>query len=154
MKSYQLFTCLALFSAAVLGGPHFQSIPTSSVSSDNGALTVTFDEAGLGNGDINYSLEADSVARFQCFNKGGKHPQAGNKETVNSEVATGATFKTKNGRVQASISSDPPSQGAFTCPPGQTVSLVSAAYTNIVLTDTTNGISTSVPDASRTFISA
>jgi hypothetical protein len=40
---------------------------------------------------------------------------------------------------------------SFTCPPGQTRVLAAVTYTNIVLTDTTNGVSTDVPDASRTF---
>jgi hypothetical protein len=51
-----------------------------------------------------------------------------------------------------SISAGPPSAGAFSCPSGQRLVLASVSYTNGVLTDTTNNVSTAVPDASRTFL--
>jgi hypothetical protein len=66
-------------------------------------------------------------------------------------VSGGGSFEAKNGRVVASLSAGPISAGDFTCPSGQRLVLASVSYTNIVLTDTTNGVSTSVPDASRTF---
>ena len=39
----------------------------------------------------------------------------------------------------------------FSCPGGQRLVFASVSYTNIVLTDTTNGMSTTAPDTSRTF---
>jgi hypothetical protein len=153
MKIYQFFTYLALFSTAVSAGPHFQTAPTSSVD-NNGALVVTIDEAGLGNTvpSIDYTLSASVSALFGCFNKGGNHPQAANKETVDTTFTIPHTFPVKNGRVRDSINSGPPSAGGFSCPSGQTLLLAKVSYTNIVLTDTTNGITANVPDASRTFI--
>ena len=71
--------------------------------------------------------------------------------TVNAEVSASGSFEPRNGRVQASLTAGPPSAGAFSCPSGQRLVLASGSYTNIVLTDTTNGVSTTVPDASRTF---
>ena len=118
-----------------------------------GAVVVSFDERGLGNGNIDYLLTADAEAVFACINGGGKHPQAANKETINAEVSGNASFESKNGRVTASISAGPPSAGSFSCPGGQRLVFASVVYTNIVLTDLTNNSSVGVPDVSRTFFS-
>jgi len=116
-----------------------------------GALVVNFDERGLGEGNIDYTLTADATAVYACINGGGKHPQAANKETINGDVSAAGSFEAKNGRVVASLSAGPISAGSFSCPGGQRLVLASIAYSNIVLTDTTNGTSVSVPDTSRTF---
>lgn len=118
---------------------------------NNGALVVSFDERGLGEGDITYTLTADSVAVYACINGGGNHPSAANKETVNGDVTGAGTFQAKNGRVQASLSAGPISAGSFSCPNGQRLVLASVSYTNIVLTDTTNGTSVNVANTSRVF---
>jgi len=138
-----------LASAAFADAPKFHSA-TSSVN-NAGALVVNFDERGLGNENVTYTLTADATEVFACINGGGNHPQAANKETVNAEVSAGGTFQPKNGRVIASLTAGPPSAGGFSCPAGQRLVLASVSYTNIVLTDTSNNVSTSVPDASRTF---
>jgi len=139
-----------LAASALADAPKFHSA-TSSVN-DAGALVVAFDERGLGNDNIDYTLTAKATATYACINGGGKHPQAANKETVNSDVSAGGSFESKNGRVVASLSAGPISAGTFSCPRGQRLVLASVSYTNIVLTDTTNGVSTPVDDASRTFL--
>lgn len=147
-----LLTVLLTFvlaSAASAGAPKF--FATSSSVNDDGALVVSWDERGLGNENVDYTLTADATAVFACINGGGKHPQAANKETINSKVSTGGSFEPKNGRIQEDLTSDSPSAGTFSCPSGQRLVLASVSYTNIVLTDTTNGVSTSVADASRVF---
>src|SRR5688572_21222522 len=109
----------ALFLATSTAGaaaPKFHSA-TGSVTS-SGALTVSFDERGLGNGNIDYSLTADATAVFACINGGGNHPQAANKETINSSVSATGSFEAKNGRVQASLTTGAPSAGGFSCPSG------------------------------------
>ena len=123
---------------------------TSSISG-SGALVVSFDERGVGNGNIDYTLTADATAVYACINGGGKHPQAANKEAFVGQVSGGGSFEAKNGRVVASVTAGPLLAPSFTCPKGQTRVLAAVTYTNIVLTDTTNGVSTDVPDASRTF---
>jgi hypothetical protein len=140
---------VVMFASAAFAAPHFASA-TSSVG-NNGALVVSFDERGLGNENIDYTLTADATAVFACINGGGNHPKAANKETVNSEVSASGSFEPKNGRVRASLAAGPPSAGSFSCPNGQRLVLASVSYTNIVLTDTTNGESTGVADASRVF---
>ena len=150
-----LVALFALAVAVVMASPasavaaKFHSVSAS--VNNSGALVVSFDERGLGNGNIDYLLAADSVAMYACINGGGNHPQAANKETVNGDVSAAGSFESRNGRVQASLSAGPISAGAFTCPGGQRLVLASVSYSNIMLTDTTNGTSTSVPDISRVF---
>lgn len=124
---------------------------TSSSVNNNGALVVNFDERGVGEGNIEYTLTADATALYACINGGGKNPSAANKRSFEGQVSGGGSFEAKNGRVQASITAGPLLAPSFTCPNGQRRVLAAVTYTNIVLTDTTNNSSTSVPDASRTF---
>jgi hypothetical protein len=145
-----LVATMAFVAAAAADAPKFHSA-TSSVN-NAGALVASWDERGLGNTNIDYTLTADASAVYACINGGGKHPQAANKETVNAEVSATGSFEPKNGRVQASLTAGPPSAGSFSCPNGQRLVLASVSYTNIVLTDTTNGVSTSLPDASRILV--
>ncbi|KAJ5454062.1 uncharacterized protein N7458_005018 [Penicillium daleae] len=140
------FTYLFLFGAAFAQSPHFVGQPSASIN-NNGFLTVSFKEAGLGaNQNILYTVGADFQATYQCCNKGGKHPQAGNKETTTGLVSGSGTFNSgKNGNIQGSITlTSGPSPGDFTCPPGQNLLLTSLEYSDIVLTDTTNHVSVNV----------
>ena len=140
---------LAFATPALAGAPKFHSA-TSSVN-NNGALVVAFDERGLGNENVDYTLTADATALYACINGGGKHPQAANKEAFEGQVSGGASFEPKNGRVVASLATGPLLAPQFTCPSGQRRVLAAVSYTNIVLTDTSNNVSTSVADTSRTF---
>jgi hypothetical protein len=145
-------TVVALFALAVpawADAPKFHSA-TSSVN-NAGALVVNFDERGLGNENIDYTLTADATALYACLNRGGKHPQAANKEAFEGQVSAGGSFEPKNGRVVASLATGPLLAPQFTCPSGQDRVLAAVSYTNIVLTDVSNNVSTPVPDASRTF---
>ena len=142
-------TALA-FAAPALAAPHFQS--ASSSVNNAGALVVNFDERGLGNDNVTYTLTADATALYACINRGGKNPEAANKQSFEGQVSGGGSFEVKNGRVVASLTAGPLLAPQFTCPSGQNRVLAAVTYTNIVLTDTTNNVSTTVPDASRTFI--
>jgi hypothetical protein len=115
----------------------------------NGSLTVNFKEAGLGTNQlINYTLTADATATYVCVNRGGANPSAQNKTTVAGPVSASGTFNSgKNGQVTASLTVNPPPSD-ISCPPGQSLELASVSYTNIVLTDTTNNVSITVPDQS------
>jgi hypothetical protein len=132
-----------------LAGANFKSA-TGTVN-NAGALVVSFDESGLGNENVNYTLTGDATALYACINGGGKNPSAANKQAFNGSVSTGASFEPKNGRVQGDITVGPLTAPAFTCPSGQTRVLAHVSYTNVVLTDTTNNKSIHVtPDpASR-----
>jgi hypothetical protein len=133
------------------GNPHFVSA-TATINSA-GALVVDFKEAGLASGSVEtVKVDATGTAVYACINGGGNHPKATNKETVSSEVSASGTFTAnKNGNIVGELIVSPPSPGAFSCPPGQTMVLASVAYTGISVTDVTSGAFTTVPDTSRTF---
>jgi hypothetical protein len=138
---------LAFGTGAAIAAPHFAS--ASGAVNSSGALVVSFDERGLGNENIDYSLTADATALYACINKGGKNPSAANKQSFEGQVSGGASFEPKNGRVQASIAVGPLAAPQFTCPSGQSRQLAQVTYSNIVLTDTTNDEAITIPDASR-----
>jgi hypothetical protein len=138
-------------SASATSGAHFFKGTGASVN-DDGALVVTIDEAGVGQQQVDYTLTADASATWACINGGGNHPKAANKETVTGQVSEAASFSPINGRVMATMPpTGPLSPGSFTCPSGQTLVLAAASYTNIVLTDTTNGVTDDLGSVSRTF---
>ena len=141
---------LAFAGPAMADAPKFHS--TSSSVDNAGALVASFDERGLGNENIDYTLTADATAVYACINGGNNHPQAANKETVNAEVNAAGSFEPKNGRVQANLEAGPPPAGSFDCPNGQKLVLASVSYTNVDLTDITNGVSAALGDASRTLL--
>jgi hypothetical protein len=143
------FSLVSVMPASAVAAKFFD---TSASVNNNGSLTVSFDERGLGNGDIDYVLTAHADATFACINGGGKNPSAANKRTISSEVSAAGTFQAKNGRVMASLTTSAPTAGDFACPSGQRLVLASVSYTNIVLTDTTNGTSTTVDDVTRVFL--
>jgi hypothetical protein len=124
---------LAFAPAAFADSPHF--IKASATINSSGQLVCSFKEAGLGSTltTANVSCSADATAVYQCFNNGGKHPQAGNKETVGGPVSNDGTFPVRNGQTTGSITVSPPGPGDFSCPNGQSLFLESVSYTNIVL---------------------
>jgi len=134
-------------SAALAQNEHF--IRASGSLNNNGTLTVSFKEAGLGtNQNITYVLSADATATYVCVNRGGANPSAQNKTTVAGPVSSTGTFNSgKNGSVTASLTVSPPPSD-ISCPRGQSLELASVSYTNVVLTDTTNNVSISLPNFS------
>ena len=152
MRHFALLVGVALAALTIGVGVAFAGAQFKSAAgtvNSAGALVVSFDEAGLGNGNIDYTLTADATALYACINKGGKNPSAANKQSFDGSVAGGDSFEAKNGRVQGSITVDPLQAPEFTCPGGQTRVLAHVSYSNIVLTDTTNGVDATIPDASR-----
>jgi hypothetical protein len=122
-------------STASADSPHFLS-QSFSINTSNGFLQCTFKEAGLGttadSADITCTA-ASSSAEYQCWNNGGKHPKAGNKETVGGLVTSTETFPIRNGQTTGTIEVGPMSPGTFSCPNGQTLYLQSVCYDDITL---------------------
>ncbi len=145
------FTALAMalaVPAAMADSPHFL-FANSSVNTKSGALDVSFKEAGLGNTQVTeqVTLTVDNAtATYQCFNHGGKHPKAGNKETVSSSLTTTGTFPVRNGQTTGTISAGPPSQGDFSCPSGQDLYLVQVIYSGITVTGSAGDFLGATPD--------
>jgi hypothetical protein len=131
---------------ALADSPHFNRA-SATLDNNTGNLVVSFKESGLGTNQlITYTANASGTAEYQCFNNGGKHPKAGNKTTVNGPVSATGTFDSgKNGSVNGTLTLMPPSQGAFSCPAGQTLYLQSVSYTNVSVTDTTNTVTAAIP---------
>jgi hypothetical protein len=142
-----LLLTLAVALPASAQNAHF--VRAAGSLNNDGSLTVTFKEAGLGtNQNIEYVLTADATATYVCVNRGGANPSAQNKTTVAGPVSAAGTFNSgKNGQVTASLTVQPPPSD-ISCPPGQSLELASVTYTDVVLTDTTNDVSVSLGDFS------
>lgn len=137
---------LGIISAVTAINPQFQKA-TAKITA-GGALQVEWTETGLGNNqNINYRIEADASSTWACINNAGKNPKASNKQNFSEPVEKSVTRNSgKNDRVDAVeiIGPVPPSSG-FSCPPGQDTVLLAVSYTNVMVTDTTNGVSSDIP---------
>jgi hypothetical protein len=127
---FAVVTALALtISMVSAGSPHFINNATS-VSRDGNTLTVSGKEAGLGDEEqVHIVLSADAL----CINPGDHHPKAANKQSLNAA----GDFPVQNGKADFSLSVTASFQPD--CSPPMTV-----VFTNITLTDTTNGISLTI----------
>jgi hypothetical protein len=135
-------------SPALADSPHFLTA-SNSVSSTTGALTTTFKDAGLGTGTSSIQITVNvttASAVYQCFNNGGNHPKAGNKETVSTTLAASGTFPVRHGQTTGSLTVGPPSPGDFSCPSGQSLFLQSATYSGTVVSDATGNSLGATPD--------
>src|SRR6266516_4365214 len=137
-----LFVLAAVFATAALAAPaafadspHFLS-QSFAIDNSNGNLLCTFKEAGLGNtatsADITCTAGTSSAV-YQCFNNGGNHPKAGNKETVGGLVTSTQSFPVRNGQTTGTVIVGPVSPGSFSCPSGQSLFLQSVCYDDITL---------------------
>ena len=150
-----LIPVLAILAVATLTAPVFADSPhfifaNGSVSSSSGALTVSFKDAGLGTGTTAITITvtvSTASATYQCFNNGGNHPKAANKETVTSALAASGSFPVRNGQTTGSLTTGPVSQGSFACPSGQSLFLTAVSYSGITISDAT-GNSASVTNIS------
>jgi hypothetical protein len=106
------------------GHPHFVTV--SATSSDN-TLTVSGKEAGLGDEEQVHIVVS---ATAECINNGGHHPKAVNKESVSEE----GEFPVQNGKADFSLTLTASFQPECSPP-------MSVVFTDVTVTDTTNGIS-------------
>ncbi|MFC7265264.1 hypothetical protein [Streptomyces lutosisoli] len=122
-------------SPALADSPHFQFARNTLDSS--GALTTSFKEVGLGTGttSIRITVTAQATAVYQCFNNGGNHPKAKNKETLQGDAIASGDFPVRHGQTTGSLMLGPLGPGDFTCPPGQTLFLQSVSYSGIFVSD-------------------
>ncbi|HET7273181.1 MAG TPA: hypothetical protein VFI90_19095 [Rubrobacter sp.] len=140
MRKIGIIAVLSLILVAVTAAvawadsPHFTRATAAVDGSGN--LVVTFKEAGLGTTVTteHITVTADASAVYQCFNNGGNHPKAGNKETVTAPVSGGGDFPVRNGSASGSVTVAPPGPGSFSCPSGQHLVFISVTYSNITIT--------------------
>jgi hypothetical protein len=125
-----VFTVLMLTAtAAWAGSPHFVSNTVTKVTNADGSLTVSGKEAGLGDEEQVHIVVS---ATAQCINPGQKHPKAANKEAVEA----GADFPVQNGKAEFSLTLVATTISPNCSPP------MTIVWTDITVTDTTNGITT------------
>jgi hypothetical protein len=142
---------LALIStAAIAGHPHYLRAPSASLGSPK--VIVRWTEVGLGSTDsVNYAASATAAARYQCVNRGNNCPAASNKADVLSDISVGGTFAVdKNGKITGFLIIPAPA-GALVCPGNQVVGVVTAVFTDITLTDVTNGVSSPTNPSALTY---
>jgi hypothetical protein len=124
------FAILALAVPAMAGSAHFVD-GTVLASRTGDTLTVSGKEAGLGD---EAQVHIVVTATAACVNPGGNKPQAANKETVTAS----ADEPVQNGRADFSLSLTAVFQPSCSPP-------MSVEYSGVIVSDTTNGISTTLP---------
>ncbi len=136
MQRLPLVIVLALSSlalavpVALAGSPHFVDDTVTATRSGD-SLIVSGKEAGLGDeSQVHIVVSATAL----CINPGGNHPKAVNKQSLSSE----GDFPVQNGKANFSLTLTATFQPE--CSPPMTVQ-----YTDVSVTDTTNGISASFP---------
>ena len=125
-----LATLVLTTSAGWAGSPHFVNDTVAAICSGD-TLTVAGKEAGLGDeAQIHIVVTATAL----CINGGGNHPKAVNK----TSVSTQGDFPVQNGKADFSLTVTATFQPP--CSPPMTVE-----FTDVTVTDTTNGLSHSLP---------
>ncbi|MFG2125023.1 hypothetical protein [Streptomyces sp. NPDC048710] len=139
-------TTVLVATPALAQNPHFL-FANNSVNS-NGTLSTSFKEVGLGTGttSVRITLTASATAVYQCFNNGGKHPKAGNKETLQSDVIASGNFPVRNGQTTGTLTVGPLGPGDFKCPAGQKLFLESVSYSNTRVSDAAGNSLGATPD--------
>ena len=128
-------------SMAFAGNPHFK---TAAATLGSPRLIITGIEVGLGSGaTVVYEASADVSGTAQCVNGGKQNPSASNKSFSGQLDATATAQADANGKITAEIVL--PALPPDFCPTGQVAVVVTATFTNVTLTDTTNGITVSIP---------
>lgn len=125
-----MFATLAFVVPAWAGSPHFVDHTVTATRTDN-SLTVSGKEAGLGNEDQVHIVVTTTAL---CINGGGNHPKAANKESLTAE----GDFPVQNGKANFTLTLT--AEFSPPCSPPMTVE-----FTDVTVTDTTNGISTTLP---------
>jgi len=116
-------------SAAWAGSPHFVGSVEFTFDSADNTITATGKEAGLG-GESQVHIVLSATA--SCINPGDRHPRAENKQDLSAE----GDFPVQNGKADFELSVTPSFQPDCTPP-------MSVIFTNVKVTDETNGITQS-----------
>jgi hypothetical protein len=131
---------------------HFIGDASAAVDSA-GALTVSWKEAGLGNNvNVDYTTTAEANGQFQYFNKGGNKPQGQPFQFGPITVGASGTFNSgQNGNITASLTAPAPAPTQEVLDARTSANWVlqeTVSYSNITLTDTTNGVTATVSPSS------
>jgi hypothetical protein len=132
--------CVFVATIAIASSAHFNKCSSSQQGNN---LVVSFKEVGLGNDRTCITVSADVQANYACYNNGEKNPKAANKRSINAKRTETDCFTPHNGTISGSLTITPPGPGDFSCPPGQTLRLVSVSFSNVTVLDTTHNVSCS-----------
>ena len=148
-RSHCLLGLALVATAAMAANPAFLRAPSAQLGSPK--VIVSWTEVGLGLTEgVDYIAHATAAARYQCVNRGSNCPAASNKEDVLQDLSVGGTFVVKNGKITGSLTiPSPPS--TLKCPGNQVVGVASVVFTDITLTDTTNGVTSPTDPSSLTY---
>jgi hypothetical protein len=127
-------------------GAHFMAAADEIASAAR--LRAFWDEAGVGSGTVTYTLDFVRTQVLACVNGGDNQPTDKKKHSLSSHGSATGTFSPENGRLIAELFSDDvaPADQLLSCPGGQIASTLGVSYTEVVLTDTNNGVSVNLPD--------
>lgn len=132
----------AVLMTALTGGvahaanPHFIGEPVITV--DGTTVNASGSVAGLGNTDIDVTLEATGTAAIECTNPGGNVAPGQNTEIDVSGTQT--DIETKNGRAFFNVTTGEPEAPTGVCPnPKWTADIVSVDFTSATLIVTQDG---------------
>lgn len=132
-------------------GPTFTKVSTGVNTS--GFLVVSFTEVGLTPGSsVTYTLTADSTAQWNCLSGSGKHATTLSSPTVTQTGESVTVTKTVSSKGSVQGGAALPAAGwpgSNVCSSGGSPVLISVTYSNIVLADTTNGVSRDLSTASK-----
>jgi hypothetical protein len=130
---------------AAAASPHFIGTPTinKSISGTTATLTTSGKVAGLGSAPTDFFLTTSSVtAETACTNKGGNNPP-GQEATFGPTTGQTTTITPRNGQItfhNAAPLSITVTAAQAGCPDGQTPSITSATFSNVVLHLVQNGV--------------
>jgi hypothetical protein len=128
-------------SLAFGANPHFKGV-TAALGSPK--LIVNGTEVGLGSGTtVVYVASADVTTTATCINGGGKNPSATNKNFSGDLESTATNQADQSGKITTELTIY--ALPALFCPAGQSTVITTATFSNVTLTDTTNGVVGHVP---------
>ena len=128
--------------ASAAASPKFMpQFTDATFSSPN--LIVNFKMSGLGSfATVDITATATATRVDACVNNGQNIPADPKKTTTVATASGSGTFPVQNGQVTGSVTVTPPGT-SLNCPNGQTATLLSISYSNVVISGA--GVSFSIP---------
>ena len=129
LKFVALALLLGIAAVALAANVHFIN---ADAGRDGNDLEIDFKIAGLGdNQTITVTASCTATANYECINRGGKNPEAANKEQVIADLTVSGDFTSnKNGSVTGTLTFEPP-PATLDCPGGQRLVLQSVTYDDV-----------------------
>ncbi|GLC26555.1 hypothetical protein [Roseisolibacter agri] len=123
------------------GGLHFVGVPDLTVETGDGGvyLQSTGEVAGAGK-TATARLSAEVSVLSGCLNRGSKNQEPSGLDRSTSQTAGEVTFNTRSGRGTFTVETEPVS--GRSCPDTMDPVVISATFTNVVLTVTSSSKTT------------